>query len=117
MVTTKTDKRAKLPGMASTKVFSNMISHYITEAGTRQLHSTLQLGNIHTYTVTAKRLTNSFFPPHQTQLKKDGLQLCAKCLSNMNKEYDDDSPSRGYWVQVFLIVNCNNSINLNMQFG
>lgn len=34
-------KRAKLSGLASTKVYSNVISNYITQAGTQQLHSTL----------------------------------------------------------------------------
>lgn len=37
----KTDECAKLPGLANTKVYSNVISNYITEAGTQQLHATL----------------------------------------------------------------------------
>lgn len=33
----KADKCAKPPGLASSKVYSNVIFHYITEAGTQQL--------------------------------------------------------------------------------
>lgn len=45
----KANKCAKLLGLASTKVYSNVIFHYITEAGTQQLQPHSSPGT-HTHT-------------------------------------------------------------------
>lgn len=48
--TDNSDECGRAPGWASCKVYSNVICHYITEAGTQQSRSTLQPMNMHTDT-------------------------------------------------------------------
>lgn len=48
--TTATSAAERARRWASCKVYSNVICHYITEAGTQQSHSTLQPKNMHTDT-------------------------------------------------------------------
>lgn len=54
--TNKTQSVPSLSGLASAKVYSNMISHYITEAGTKQPHPHCSMGAQHTRTLAAARL-------------------------------------------------------------